>query len=285
MDYSTTQTSSDFAVRETDLRYVDWPAIFAGTFLATALTVVLLSFGAAFGLSMSSPMEGEGVSLRWITIAGGIWLIWTAVTSFSAGGYLTGRLRRRLGDSSADEIEARDGAHGVVVWAVGAVLGAFMAVSGVTGTLGAVGGGASAALEAADEQLAEATDYASSALLRGDATQGSAEAKADVAAILARSIATGEFSQEDQQYVANVVAAETQLDPATAQARVETAFADGLAAREEAIEAVDQTRIAGMIAAFVLAATMLISAAAAYFASVKGGMHRDSNLGFRKYGH
>jgi hypothetical protein len=285
MDYSKAPTSPTFKVTETDLRYVDWPAILAGAFLATALTVVLLSFGAAFGLSMTSPLKNEGVSLRWITIAGGIWLVWTAVTSFSAGGYLTGRLRRRLGDGNADEIEARDGAHGVVVWAVGAVFGAFLAVNGVTGTLGTVGGGASAALEAADEQLAQATDYASSALLRGDATQGSPEAKAEVAAIFATSIANGEFSQADQQYVVNVVAAETQLDRATAENPVKTAFTDGLEAREKVIEAVDQTRIASMIAAFVLAATMIVSAAAAYFASVKGGMHRDANLGFRKYGH
>jgi hypothetical protein len=229
-------------------------------------------------------MDNEGVSLRWITIAGGIWLVRTAVSSFAAGGYLTGRLRRRLGDSNADESEARDGAHGVVVWAVGAVLGAFLAVNGVTGTLGAAGGGAATALEAADEQLAEATDYASSTLLRGESTQGSPEAKAEIAAILASSIADGEFTQEDQRYVTNVVAAETNLDRATAESRVNTAFSDGMEAREKVIEAVDQTRIASMITAFVLAATMMISAAAAYFAAVKGGMHRDANLGFRNYG-
>ncbi|WP_050525725.1 hypothetical protein [Pseudorhodobacter aquimaris] len=272
------------SVVDSDLRHVDWPAILAGAFLATALTIVLMSFGAAFGLSMASPLSGDGVSLRWITIAGGIWMIWTAVSSFAAGGYLTGRLRRRLGDANADEIEARDGAHGVVVWAVGAIFGAFLAISGITGTLSAVGSGAASALEAADTQLAEATSYTSAELLRGDATQGSAEAKSEVAAILAKGIAAGEVSDADRQYLTNVVVAETQLDPATAETRVDTAINDGLVARAKTIEAVDQTRIAGMIAAFALAATMLVSAAAAYFAAVTGGAHRDANRGFRSYG-
>ena len=87
-----TKNGSAFAVLEDDLRYVDWPAILAGAVLATALSLVLLAFGAAFGLSLGSPTVAEGTSLRWITIAGGIWFVWTAVTSVSAGGYLAGRL-------------------------------------------------------------------------------------------------------------------------------------------------------------------------------------------------
>ncbi len=284
MDYAKTPARAPVSIIETDLRHVDWPAIFAGAFLATALTIVLLTFGAAFGLSMASPVAGEGVSLRWITIAGGIWMIWTAVSSFAAGGYLAGRLRRRLGDANEDEIEARDGAHGVVVWAVGAVFGGFLAVSGVTGTLSAVGNTAGSAIEVADAQLVEATAYTSASLLRGDATQGSAAAKAEVAAILANGIIAGAVSDADRQYVTNVVAAETNLPAADAKTRVDTAISEGLAARAKTVEAIDQARIASMIAAFVLAATMLVSAAAAYFASVAGGTHRDANRGFRSYG-
>lgn len=284
MDYAKTPARAPVSIIETDLRHVDWPAIFAGAFLATALTIVLLTFGAAFGLSMASPVAGEGVSLRWITIAGGIWMIWTAVSSFAAGGYLAGRLRRRLGDANEDEIEARDGAHGVVVWAVGAVFGGFLAVSGVTGTLSAVGNTAGSAIEIADAQLVEATAYTSASLLRGDATQGSAAAKAEVAAILANGIIAGAVSDADRQYVTNVVAAETNLTAADAKTRVDTAISEGLAARAKTVEAIDQARIASMIAAFVLAATMLVSAAAAYFASVAGGTHRDANRGFRSYG-
>jgi hypothetical protein len=140
-------------------------------------------------------------------------------------------------------------------------------------------------LEATTLELDSATAYTSSALLRGDATIGSTEAKAEVAAILARGFASGEVSDDDRRYVTNVVAAETQLDQEAAQSRVDAAIEEGLVARAAAIKAADQARIAGLIGAFVLAATMLVSAAAAYFAAAAGGSHRDSNLGFRRYGH
>lgn len=283
-EHTKSGSTAAFTVLDNDLRYVDWSAIFAGTVLATALTLVLLSFGAGLGLSMTSPVAGEGVSLRWVTIAAGIWMIWTAVGSFAAGGYLAGRLRRRIGDATTDEIEARDGAHGVIVWAVGAVFGGVLAVNGASGMLSTAGNVASAIMEVADLQLSEATDYASAALLRSDAIQGSTAAKSEVAAILAHGFVAGEVTDDERQYVTNVVVAQTQLDHAAAQGRVDAAIADGLAARATAVEAANQARIVGVIGAFVLAATMLVSAAAAYFAAAAGGKHRDTNLGFRNYG-
>lgn len=275
---------SVFAVLDSDLRYVDWPAIFAGAVLATAVSLLLLTFGASFGLAMTNPAPDEGLSLRWITIAGGIWLIWTSVSSFAAGGYLAGRLRRRVGDANADEVEARDGAHGVIVWAVGAVFGGMLAVLGVTGTLGAVGNGAGAALEAANVQLDELTGYATASLLRGDSSQGSAEAQADVAAVLGQSYIAANLSDQDRQYVENVVVAEAGVTREVAATRVSDAFNAGLEARQAALAAADQVRIAGMISAFVLAAAMLVSGAAAYFSAAAGGAHRDKHLGFRAYG-
>ena len=108
-------------------------AIFAGTALAVALSFVLLTFGSAIGLSVVSVRAGRGRVAHWIAIASGIWFLWVAITSFAAGGYLAGRLRRPVGGASIDETEVRDGAHGLVVWAVGALVGAILAASGVTG--------------------------------------------------------------------------------------------------------------------------------------------------------
>lgn len=228
---------SVFAVLDSDVRYVDWPAIFAGAVLATAVSLLLLTFGASFGLAMTNPTPDEGLSLRWVTIAGGIWLIWTSVSSFAAGGYLAGRLRRRVGDANADEVEARDGAHGVIVWAVGAVFGGMLAVLGVTGTLGAVGNGAGAALEAANAQLDDLTGYATASLLRGDSSQGSAEAQADVAAVLGQSYIAANLSDKDRQYVENVVVAEAGVTREVAATRVSDAFNAGVEARQAALAA------------------------------------------------
>ncbi|MDQ6437313.1 hypothetical protein RB623_24945 [Mesorhizobium sp. LHD-90] len=96
-----------------DRSYVDWPAILAGTLLATAVSFVLLTFGSALGLSLTSAYEGEGLSVMGYAIAAALWLLWVQISSFFAGGYLTGRLRRRFGDATEQESDLRDGAHGL----------------------------------------------------------------------------------------------------------------------------------------------------------------------------
>ncbi len=264
--------------------HVDWPAIIAGAILASALSFVLLTFGSALGLSMVSPEPGEGVSLRWMTIAGGLWFVWVAVSSFAAGGYLAGRMRRRIADATEDESDTRDGAHGVLVWATGAVVAAVLAASGVGGLLG----GAASTVGALGGPLAEVvereTDYYSGMILRGSPEGAAPAARAEVAAILGRGLARGEIAAADRDYLAQLAANATGTDPAEARAQVDAALAEAEAAREEAIDAAEAARIAGVIGAFVLAATMIISAAVAYFAAVAGGNHRDRNLAFSRFG-
>ena len=46
------------------------------------------------------------------------------------------------------------------------------------------------------------------------------------------------------------------------------------------VDAAEQARVAGAIAAFVIAATLMASAAAAYLAAAVGGDHRDRNVPF-----
>lgn len=97
--------------------YMDWPAIFAGTVLASAISFVLLTFGSAIGLSLTSAYEGRGISLIGFAIAAALWLLWVQISSFIAGGYLTGRMRRRHFDATEHESDIRDGSHGLIVWA------------------------------------------------------------------------------------------------------------------------------------------------------------------------
>lgn len=266
--------------------YVDWPAIIAGAFLATAIAFVLIAFGSGLGLSVVSPEPGEGMSARWFTIAAGLWFVWVAVTSFGAGGYLAGRMRRRIGDSSGDESETRDGAHGLLVWATGALLGAVLAASGVSGVAStaskAVGGAASSVTEVLEGNL----DYYTGTMLRGDVAQVANDPalRAEVTTILGHGLREGEFSAADRDDLASVVSAATGQDEAAAQAQVNTVLGQIDEARQTAVEAADTARIAGVVGAFVLAATLLISAAVAAFTAGLGGQHRDQNLAFRVLG-
>lgn len=148
--------------------YLDWPAVLAGGLFALALAFLLVSFGASLGLSLTSPYRGEGVSAGWLAIAAGIWFAWVTVTSFGAGGYLTGRMRRRAGDATATEVEARDGAHGLMVWAAGVVVGSVLAAMGVGGLIGIGASAVGSASELATEAVEAAdSEYFANVMLRG----------------------------------------------------------------------------------------------------------------------
>ena len=118
-------TPLDPAAAVRDIGYVDWGAILAGSAIAAAIAFVFTSFGAALGLSIISPYEGEGSVIAAI-VAVASWMLWTTVSSFMVGGYVAGRMRRRVDAASTDEVNIRDGIHGLSVWAVGVLLGALL---------------------------------------------------------------------------------------------------------------------------------------------------------------
>jgi len=95
--------------------YPDWPAIFGGGVVAVAIASVFTGFGAALGLSTLSANPGEG-SFNLMLILSAIWIMATLVTSYMAGGYIAGRMRRRVASVSADEVTARDGLNGQPLW-------------------------------------------------------------------------------------------------------------------------------------------------------------------------
>src|SRR5690606_19843465 len=119
--------------------YMDWPAVFAGAAVAAAISLVLLTFGSAIGLSMTSAREGQSASLFWIAIVGGLWILWVQVSATLAGGYLAGRMRRRHGDATEYESDIRAGSHGLVVWALATLAAAVIAYSGAMSTASTVG--------------------------------------------------------------------------------------------------------------------------------------------------
>jgi heme/copper-type cytochrome/quinol oxidase subunit 2 len=278
------QPSVSTGTAETDHSYTDWAAIFAGAVFAAAFSLIMITFGAGLGLSFASPEPGEGVSMRWLMIAAGLWFIWVAVSSFAAGGYIAGRLRRRVGDSTEDEVETRDGAHGVIVWAAGTLIAVVMAASGVGGLLGAAASATGAAAGSVASIIEEQGDYFSSLVVRsGGDERVSPEAREEVTAILARSVSQGEVSDADREYLIQLVASETGADPAEVESGVNSALEQVEAARQEATDMIEQARIAGIVAAFILAATMIVSAAVAYFSATYGGQHRDQNVPFRRF--
>ena len=300
--------------------YVDWAAILAGGVFALALGFLLISFGAGLGLSLTSPYRGDGVSASWLAIAAGIWFAWVMVTSFGAGGYLTGRMRRHAGDASPPEVEVRDGTHGLLVWATGMVFSTILAATGVGGVIGLGATAAGSASDLASEVVD--SEYFANVMLRGTtaadegadaaattAGQETAEGETggtptpaaqsgqssqqteasgaidpavqqQIASIIVRSAASGEMAERDRDYLSRVVASNTGLDPDQARTRVDEVTAEIDAARDDALAVAETARVAGVVFGFIVAATLLIGAVAAFFAAAAGGRHRDDGLGF-----
>lgn len=293
--------------------YVDWAAIIAGIVLASAISVVLLAFGTAVGLNFASFRAGEGVSPVWIAIAAGTWLVWVEVSSFMAGAYLTGRLRRRHNDATEDEVDVRDGAHGLLVWAGALVVGALIVAGGITGIAGAVGSAAStlttAASNVADDASGavnpgayfvdtlfrpadNATAAASTTAAPADATaaapanSGMAPAADNTAVrdeagrILTQSAVAGSVSDADRAYLGQLVARNTGMTDEQATARVDQVLKAVDGAKAKAAEVAETARRSAVVGAFITAAALLLGAVGAFWAAQQGGQHRDNNVLF-----
>jgi hypothetical protein len=108
---------------------IAWTPVVAGALVAAALSTVLVAFGAAVGLGVAStaPTWRDASVALWLL--SGIYLIVVALISFGAGGYIAGRIRTTAVASDPEEVERRDGLHGLCAWALAVVLGAISALS------------------------------------------------------------------------------------------------------------------------------------------------------------
>src|SRR2546421_3616901 len=105
------------------LSYIHWGPVIAGAVLAAAVWSVLMGFASAVGLMAVSPSPTWRDTSVWLAILSGFWIIVVAVCSFAVGGYLAGRVRSTW-VAAPDEVEFRDGTHGLIAWAIGVMLGA-----------------------------------------------------------------------------------------------------------------------------------------------------------------
>src|SRR5688572_8353548 len=83
--------------------YIGWAGVIAGAIAAAALWFVLMTFGAAIGLAVASPSATWRDTSIALVILSGLWILLSALASFSLGGYLAGRMRTTWGTTVADE--------------------------------------------------------------------------------------------------------------------------------------------------------------------------------------
>lgn len=201
-------------------------------------------------------------------------MIFIAVSSFAAGGYLAGRLRRRSELAAQPEVDIRDGVNGLTVWAVAVVVGALLTAA----TIGSIA--RSAQLGASSGNGTSLSDRYVDRLLRGDgdlarqAAPAIPEATRNVVSRLMIESPTGNFASEDRAYLVNIIASQTNFAPESADQRVEAVAADMKADA-------DKARRLGVYLGFLTASTLAVGAASAWAAARVGGRHQDQNVDLR----
>src|SRR5271156_4287994 len=133
---------------ESAVSAVSWPAIIAGAVAIAAVALILLALGSGLGLSSVSPWPNSGPSATTFGVYAAVWLIIVQWVSAGFGGYLAGRLRTKWVGVHTDEVYFRDTAHGLLVWAVGAVVSALLLSSAVSSVASGVARAGAAAVQA-----------------------------------------------------------------------------------------------------------------------------------------
>jgi len=260
---------------------IDVRAVLGGAAIATAISWVMTSFGAAIGLAATPNGVTSGWNAVALSIATGLWILWIAVSSFAAGGYVAARLRLATYDATEHEQDLRDGAHGLMVWAVALIALTWLAspaFSGLAKT--AAGVGAAAVASNVDSQDAHIVDRLTRAGGSG-ATVNESTLRDDITRSLAVAAASGgAMAAEDRDYLTRQISAREGVPAEEAGKRIDDAVAVVRTAAQKARDATKSARRAGVILAFLTGASMLVGAAAAWWAASMGGKHRDQEEDF-----
>jgi hypothetical protein len=250
------------------LSYVHWGPAFLGAVVAAAVSFVLMSFASAIGLMVASPSPTWRDSSVWLALLSGVWIIVVATGAFALGGYLAGRVRSSW-KAADDEVEFRDGVHGLLVWAIGVVLGVALLWASAT-TFTAVSGGTSTSRDSAGQGFLA---YELDRLFRSERRLEpvSLDVRAEATRLLMKGMGRQEMPSDDRTHLNRIVAGATGLQAADAERRVVQVLA-------EARNATSQTRRSAVILGFATAAALAAAAAAAWFAAGVGGRHRDNEF-------
>lgn len=257
--------------------HLHWGPVIAGAIVATAVSFVLLAFGSGIGLSIASGAPTWRTASPGLGMLSGIWVMLIALGSFALGGYMAGRFRtRHTPGARADEVEFRDGMHGVMTWALALIISAIVAL-----TLARNAAPLAAEREAGQAGVSTEASagvprnvmYDVDRVLR---TERRADApnrdgvRGEVGRILANSINPRTFYPEDRAYLSRIVAAETGIAAQDADRRVDLVV-KGL--RDQS----NRARRGAVVLAFMTAASLLLGALVAWMAAALGGRHRDED--------
>jgi hypothetical protein len=248
--------------------YPEWGPIVAGGIAAAALGLVLHAFAIAVGLSVSSAAPTWRDASFALVLLSGLYMVLAALASYGLGGYLAGLMRTRA--ASREDVDLRDGLHGLLVWALATLLTALIGLAiaqSLTRLAAPSSGQAGPSTSVGGENLIA---FDLDRLFRAERRPNTDldYPRAEAARILLTTSSHRGMQPEDRAYLVRLTAATTGIAQPDAERRV-----DDVAARAK--ENISRARRTAVILAFSAGAAALFGAAAAWFAACAGGRVRD----------
>ena len=264
-------------VEETTVGF-HWTPVIAGALAAAALAFVLHSFAISVGLSVSSTAPTWRDASFALVLLSGLYLVLVALASYGFGAYIAARLRARRAAAPVEEVEFRDGVHGLVVWALATLVAgllAFAAAQALPRLAAPSGATAGPGASVAGENIIA---YDLDRLFRGERRPAGdmTYLRAEAGRILLTTASHNGMTADDRAYLTRLVAATTGLSPADAEKRVNE-VAGGAKAD------IDRARRSAVVLGFMIGAAALLGAVAAWFAACLGGSHRDGREAVPSY--
>jgi hypothetical protein len=230
---------------------------------------VLLAFASAVGLAVASPSPTWRDASVALSLLSGIYILASAVGSFALGGFIAGRIRTSW-KTNPDEIQFRDGLHGLLVWAVGIVIGALLAWAAATSI--SANRATPSALDSSANGEPRFLALELDRLFRSTRPEVADEmSRAEAGRIILSGLGHSDISSDDRAFLTRLVASRTGLSPADTDRRVLQVIA-------ESRRAAAQARRSGVILGFMVAAALLAGAVAAWLCAELGGRHRDEEI-------
>jgi hypothetical protein len=249
---------------------IQWSAIIAGALAAAALAFVFHAFAAAIGISLSSTAPTWRDASFAMILLSGLYLVLVALVTYGFGAFVSARLHAAPGTIAEEDVEFRDGMHGLVVWALATLLSGLVGIALVQATprLVAPSAGGPSTSVAGENIIAYDLDR----LFRSDRRpQGSGNIdypRAEASRILLTASSHRGLQPDDRTYLVRLVSATTGLGQPEAERRVDSVVT---LAREN----ISRARRSAVILGFMVGAAALVGAVAAWFAACAGGRQRD----------
>lgn len=250
---------------------LQWTPIIAGAIAASALALVLHAFAGAIGISVSSTAPTWRDASWALILLSGLYLILVALASYAFGAYIAARMRLPV-TGATEEIEFRDGMHGLIVWAVATLLTGLLAIALAQATprLAAPSAASGPSTSVAGENIiAFDLDRLFHSDRRPQNTQGNIDySRSEAARILLTASSHRGVQPEDRTYLVRLVSGMTGLGQPEAERRVDDVIA-------RAKENISRARHSAVILGFMVGAAALIGAVASWFAACAAGRQRD----------